>query len=90
MSVVFLLTIAPYLVPTGLAAYRDHPEKTGIFLVNLLLGWTIIGWIAALVWACSGTPTTHRVETVGDERGPGGLKLQGRDPRLDSYGNLKR
>lgn len=24
-----------------------------IFLVNLFLGWTIVGWIVALVWACS-------------------------------------
>ena len=26
---------------------------TGIFLVNLLLGWTVVGWIVALIWACT-------------------------------------
>lgn len=24
-----------------------------IFLVNFFLGWTIVGWIVALVWACA-------------------------------------
>lgn len=23
-----------------------------IFLLNLLSGWTLLGWIAALIWAC--------------------------------------
>jgi hypothetical protein len=32
-----------------------HDKRTfpGIFLLNLLLGWTIIGWIIALIWACT-------------------------------------
>ncbi len=32
-----------------------HDKRTfaGIFLLNLLLGWTVIGWIIALVWACT-------------------------------------
>jgi hypothetical protein len=28
-------------------------DFTGIFIVNLLFGWTVIGWIIALVWACA-------------------------------------
>ena len=35
---------------------------TGIFLVNLLLGWTVIGWIVALIWAC--TADGHPVYAV--------------------------
>ncbi len=35
----------------------------GIFVVNLLLGWTVIGWIAALVWACI-AEEQHRVCAV--------------------------
>ena len=27
-----------------------------IFFLNLFLGWTLIGWVVALAWACSGTP----------------------------------
>ena len=44
-----VLTIG-YLLPTSIALVRRVP--TGFcFFVNLLLGWTIIGWIAALVLA---------------------------------------
>ena len=32
---------------------RHKRGATGIFLVNLLFGWTVIGWIIALMWACA-------------------------------------
>ena len=39
-----------YMLPTSIAVMRRAPW--GIcFLVNLLLGWTVIGWIVALVLA---------------------------------------
>jgi hypothetical protein len=40
-----------YFVPTILA--RHKTDALGIFLVNLFLGWTVIGWVVALVWACA-------------------------------------
>ena len=36
----------------------------GIFLLNLLLGWTFIGWIIALVWACTAEPRMIPVVAV--------------------------
>ncbi len=39
-----------YLLPTSLALVRRAP--TGLcFVVNLLLGWTVIGWIVAFILA---------------------------------------
>jgi len=32
---------------------RHKRDAAGIFLVNLLFGWTVIGWIIALIWACA-------------------------------------
>ncbi|HEY1424083.1 MAG TPA: superinfection immunity protein [Candidatus Acidoferrum sp.] len=32
---------------------RDKSDATGIFLLNLFLGWTLIGWVAAFIWACA-------------------------------------
>jgi hypothetical protein len=32
---------------------RDKRDAAGIFLLNLFLGWTVIGWIIALIWAVS-------------------------------------
>jgi len=40
------------LVPWFLACERKHKHRLAIFWLSLLLGWTILGWIIALVWAC--------------------------------------
>ena len=38
-----------YLVPSVMALGRPgHPR---VMIVNLLLGWTVVGWVVALVWA---------------------------------------
>jgi hypothetical protein len=46
-----ILSAILYFLPTILA--RHNTDFMGIFLVNLLFGWTVIGWMIALVWACS-------------------------------------
>ena len=48
--------IGLYLIPSIIAQCRRHPKKVRIMLLNILLGWTIIGWLAALVWACTPKP----------------------------------
>lgn len=40
-----------YFLPAILALARSKRDTTSIFLLNLLLGWTAIGWVIALVWA---------------------------------------
>jgi hypothetical protein len=47
------LTIAGaiYFAPWFVAGARKHPNSAAILTLNLLLGWTVIGWVAALVWA---------------------------------------
>jgi hypothetical protein len=32
---------------------RDHRQWLAIVVLDLLLGWTLVGWVAALVWACT-------------------------------------
>jgi hypothetical protein len=43
-----------YLVPTLIAAARGTQNRIAILNLNLLLGWTLIGWVIALVWSLSG------------------------------------
>ncbi len=43
-----------YLVPSFTAVLRQRPNLQTIFIVNLLLGWTVIGWIVAMMWALKG------------------------------------
>jgi hypothetical protein len=40
-----------YFVPTIAAALRSSEKALGIFLLNLFLGFSVIGWAVALVWA---------------------------------------
>ena len=48
VSVIVAIFTAGYMLPWCIAAVRDV-RHWGVFWVNLLLGWTIIGWIIALV-----------------------------------------
>ena len=50
-ALLLLLALAVYLLPTWLAVLFEHPHALPIFLVNLFLGWSFVGWVAALVWA---------------------------------------
>jgi len=43
-----------YLAPALLAGRRQHRDSGAIFVVNVFLGWTVIGWVAALAWAMTG------------------------------------
>jgi T4 superinfection immunity protein len=40
-----------YMLPWAIAATRARPNEMQIALINALLGWTLIGWIASLVMA---------------------------------------
>lgn len=51
--VLLAVGFAIYFLPTFVASNRKHVNGTSIFLVNLLLGWTFLGWVVALVWASS-------------------------------------
>lgn len=49
-----LLLLGIYLLPFLIALARHNVSVTGIFFLNFFLGWTGIGWIIALLWACCG------------------------------------
>jgi hypothetical protein len=52
VAFLFVLPVALiYLLPTYVAALRGHHKLVAIGAVNVLLGWTILGWVAALVWS---------------------------------------
>ena len=56
-----LFALACYFLPTFVAAMRGKAHGTGgVFIVNLALGWTVVGWFAAFIWACSGTTQTEK------------------------------
>ena len=48
LLVVLLLV---YFYPSVNALSKQHKNAGAIFVLNLLLGWTLLGWVAALVWS---------------------------------------
>lgn len=49
-----------YLLPWAIAATRGKTNALAIGLLSFLLGWTFLGWVAALVMAC-GSHQTYAV-----------------------------
>ena len=49
--VIFFIALIIYLLPSFIAQYRKHRNEAAIFVLNLFLGWTFIGWVGALIWA---------------------------------------
>ena len=46
-----LIGVVLYLVPSIDAIYRKHPKACWIILLNVLAGWTLLGWGMAFAWA---------------------------------------
>ena len=61
LTFLLILALFAYFLPTVMASSRGHQNIGMIFLTNLLLGWTVLGWIAGLVWAATAvTPAPAR------------------------------
>ena len=59
LLIVFIL----YFLPALVAAHRKHRQTVPILLLNFFLGWSVLGWIFAIVWAfTNSTPQTIVVQ----------------------------
>jgi hypothetical protein len=59
---IIAVTLAGYFFPSIIAWLRGHHNLLSIFLLNLLLGWTGLGWIGALIWSASAIPAQPEKE----------------------------
>lgn len=52
-SLIFIIIITAliYFVPTIIALVRHHTYKLYIIVINIILGWTLLGWIVCLIWS---------------------------------------
>jgi hypothetical protein len=64
------VVVGLYLLPCIVAAGRRHRNFAPISIVNIFLGWSFVGWVVALAWACSGN-----VDTKGTPQANGRTKL---------------
>jgi uncharacterized membrane protein len=54
--IMLILVVVLYMLPTFLAFGREHPRRQDVAVVNILFGWTLIGWIAVFLWALLARP----------------------------------
>ncbi|MDA8263072.1 MAG: superinfection immunity protein [Actinomycetota bacterium] len=53
-----LIGLVLYFVPTVVAFVRKVPNSMSVFVVNLFLGWSLIGWVVALALAVRTKPSS--------------------------------
>jgi hypothetical protein len=46
-----LLTLLFYFAPTLVAYVKGHKQRDVILVLNLIFGWTLIGWVLCLIWS---------------------------------------
>jgi hypothetical protein len=51
LMVAFIVALGIYVLPALMAWSLSSPHQVPIILLDLLLGWTVLGWFAALIWA---------------------------------------
>jgi len=56
-----------YFIPNWVANARKHHNANAIFVTNLFLGWTFIGWVASIdlvVYRCESQDTGKHRKSV--------------------------
>jgi uncharacterized membrane protein len=49
--ILLIVILLIYFLPSIIGGKKKNANA--IFLLNLFLGWTLIGWVIALVWAAT-------------------------------------
>lgn len=54
MELSSFLWFLAYILPAVNAYSRHHRSAPAILVLNVVLGWTFIGWLIALIWSLTG------------------------------------
>lgn len=71
-SAVPAILVVIYFLPTFVAWGRRHPGTLMVFVINLFLGWTFLGWVSAIIQACVPIYSSIPI-SVTDHRNTGGF-----------------
>jgi predicted membrane protein len=79
--VLFLaIAVIVYFIPNWIACARKHHNANAIFVTNLLLGWTALGWVVALIWSL----TAVKIDTSKNAEKRSKSKLKPRSSVINS------
>lgn len=51
ISLLFVFVLGSYFLPSVIAYLRKKENLASIIVLNAFFGWSLIGWVIALVWA---------------------------------------
>lgn len=86
--VMFVVLVGFYITPSIVAFLTHRSHAAVITLVNLFTGFTIIGWMAALIWACvdrENPPSTVAISPASDSES--GLQSRASTSKGDAISN---
>ncbi len=66
VAIVLIFGLFIYFIPYIVSSARGKQNSLAIFLLNIFLGWTLVGWVVALVWAVSKDNIPQPVPVTGD------------------------
>jgi hypothetical protein len=75
-------------IPTFIAYSRNKENRFLIFIFNLLVGWTLIGWIIAFIWACMSDKNNYR-EVLYVNKTNNNYENEFIEPSLNNYSENK-
>lgn len=82
----FIIGLAVYFVPAIVAFARGHKSKIGVTLFNLFLGWTLLGWVFALIWSFGGRSPKKEQEADAAAEASGVIAATGAGGRMTFNG----
>lgn len=65
--VIVVVGVGVYFIPSIVADIRKHRYLIAIIAINIFLGWSVAGWVFALVWALI-KPEPPQVKVVGENK----------------------
>jgi hypothetical protein len=73
VAAIFACALALYLLPVLVGAARHVPDLAAVAVVNIFAGWTVAGWLIALVLALRSAPPAVPYVQVVQAAPPAGL-----------------
>jgi Superinfection immunity protein len=71
LGVMWLVIIpAAYFLPTIISGTCRHRHAGAVFVLNLFLGWTFLGWVIALIWSVMNQRDSRQARTIISEPAP--------------------
>ncbi len=61
-----IIGLVIYFIPTSVARKNKSPNKVAVIILNIFLGWSLIGWVIALVLACKKPAPQTTINTTGN------------------------